>query len=628
MADIIQLLPDSIANQIAAGEVIQRPASVVKELMENSIDAEATEVKLVVRDAGKHIVQVIDNGKGMTETDARMCFERHATSKIRKANDLFSINTMGFRGEAMASIASVAQVSLKTCPKDTEIGTQIVIEGSKIKDHSPCHTQQGTVITVSNLFYNVPARKKFLKSNTVEMKHIIEEFQRLALAHPDVFFSLHADDSEIYHLPPANLRQRIVGVLGSKTNEKLVPVTEQTDAVEFEGYVGKPEFAKRNRGEQYFFVNNRYIKSNYLNHAIGAAFEGMIAKDTHPLYVIFITIDPNKIDVNVHPTKQEIKFDNERVVYNYLKVAVRHGLGQHGVNPTLDFEQEQLFNNYTPPSETNHSSASNQTSFSTTGSSFNDSQNTSQSKRNIDNFNNWEKLYEGLEDLSSVQQPKTQDESEKLLDFNDDAIEQIPAEKISSAPSKLNSNWADNCTQIHNRYIIHNIEKGFLLIDQQYAHERVLYEEYYKMLNDEKSPIQKELFPQTLNLSAGDALLMNEILPQIRNLGFDIEFIGQHSFIVNGLPADLKADHDISVLLSEMLNSYKEGRDLKLDTKECIARSLSRSAGIKRGRKLNAQEMAHLVKRLLACKIPSKSPFGQSTFVQFSLDDLHQLFSK
>ena len=343
MADVIQLLPDSIANQIAAGEVIQRPASVVKELMENAIDAGSTSVKLVVKDAGKTLIQVIDNGSGMSETDARMCFERHATSKIRKANDLFSLVTKGFRGEAMASIAAIAQVEMRTRLEGQDLGTKIIIEGSEVKKQEACQSPQGSTISVKNLFYNVPARRKFLKSNPVEMRYIMDEFQRLAIAHSDIFFSLHHNNVELFHLPPGSLRQRVVGVLGTNTNKKLVPLKEDTEILNLSGFVGKPEFAKKTRGEQLFFVNNRFIKSSYLNHAVMTAYEELLPKDTFPLYVIFIEIDPTRIDINVHPTKQEIKFDDERLVYNYLKVAVRHSLGQYSIMPTLDFEQLPAF---------------------------------------------------------------------------------------------------------------------------------------------------------------------------------------------------------------------------------------------------------------------------------------------
>ena len=397
MADIIQLLPDSIANQIAAGEVVQRPASVVKELLENAIDAGSTNIKLIIKDAGKSLIQVIDDGCGMSETDARMSFSRHATSKIRKAEDLFAIRTMGFRGEALASIAAIAQVELRSRRQADELGTRIVVEGSEVKAQEACQCAAGTSFSVKNLFYNVPARRNFLKSNTVEMRHILDEFQRVAIANPDIFFSLHHNNSELFHLSPGNLRQRIVAVFGNSWNKKLVPVNEETDIIKIQGYVGKPEFAKKTRGEQLFFVNQRFIKSGYLNHAIMGAYEDLLAKDTYPLYVIFLEIDPARIDINVHPTKQEIKFEDERLVYNYLKVAIRHALGQYSITPTLDFDQEINFSNYTPkqaPKPTVETSSREESRPSTPSGPVSK---TDRFSNGSNNLQNWEKLYEGLE---------------------------------------------------------------------------------------------------------------------------------------------------------------------------------------------------------------------------------------
>ena len=400
MADVIQLLPDTIANQIAAGEVIQRPASVVKELLENAVDAGSTTIKLIIKDAGKTLIQVVDNGCGMSETDARMSFERHATSKIRAVEDLFELRTMGFRGEALASIASIAQVELRTRQRKNELGTRILIDGFQLKTQEPCQCIEGTNIAIKNLFFNVPARRNFLKTNTVEMRHIMDEFQRVALAHPDIFFSLQHNGSEVMHLPPTNLRQRIVNVLGQGSNKKLVPVREETDLVKLSGFVGKPDYAKKTRGDQYFFVNNRFIKSSSLNHAVVSAYEDLLPQNTYPLYVIFIDIDPARIDINVHPTKQEIKFDDDKMVYNYLKVSVRHALGQYSVTPTLDFEQEAFLNaaipqrnNWTPSYNPQHTSGAGSDSTASdvpsSGSSFG-SNDDMQRQRN--NLKHWETL--------------------------------------------------------------------------------------------------------------------------------------------------------------------------------------------------------------------------------------------
>ena len=399
MADIIQLLPDAIANQIAAGEVIQRPASVVKELLENAVDAGATEIKLIVKEAGKTLIQVIDNGCGMSETDARMSFERHATSKIRGSEDLFAIRTMGFRGEAMASIAAVAQVEMRTRQHDQDLGNKLVIEASEVKVQEPCQCVAGTTLSVKNLFYNVPARRNFLKSNAAEMRHIVEEFQRIALANPELFFSLHHNGNQVFHLQPGNLRQRIVAVFGAGTNKKLVPVEEDTDVLKLHGFVGKPEFAKKTRGEQYFFVNDRFIKSPYLNHAVMTAYEDLLPKEVYPLYIIFIDIDPARIDINVHPTKQEIKFDDERLVYNYLKVSVRHALGQFSITPSMDFDQETAFSKPRTPASFDPEmppQAEIRTSSANSGGGWHPP---------VSNQGNpakdWQQLYEGLKDVST-----------------------------------------------------------------------------------------------------------------------------------------------------------------------------------------------------------------------------------
>ncbi|MCB0633464.1 MAG: DNA mismatch repair endonuclease MutL, partial [Lewinella sp.] len=406
MADVIQLLPDAIVNKIAAGEVIQRPASVVKELMENAIDAGSSSVKLVVKDSGKTLIQVIDDGCGMSETDARMALERHATSKIRQAEDLFAIRTMGFRGEAMASIAAVAQMEIRTRRRQDELGTRILIEGSEIKTQEACQCDAGTSISVKNLFFNIPVRRNFLKSNTVEMRHILDEFQRIALANPDIFFSLHHNNTEVFHLPPSNLRQRVVNVFGTPYNKRLVPVEEETDAMKLSGFISKPEFAKKTRGEQFFFVNQRFIKSAYLNHAVLTAYEDLLPSDTYPLYVVFIDIDPGKIDINVHPTKQEIKFEDDRLIYNYLKVAIRHSLGKYKVMPTLDFDQEGSFSSVrikpispTRPATISTFKLGERASSGKSGGSRPD---TDDSPRQKSNLENWESLYEGLEEFAET----------------------------------------------------------------------------------------------------------------------------------------------------------------------------------------------------------------------------------
>lgn len=622
MTDVIQLLPDAIANQIAAGEVIQRPASVVKELIENAIDAGSKSIKLVVKDAGKSLIQVIDNGCGMSETDARMCFERHATSKIRQANDLFSIRTMGFRGEAMASIAAIAQVELKTRRKTDEVGVKIQIEGSAVKKQEACQTPVGTSIAVKNLFFNVPARRNFLKTNAVEMRHIIDEFQRIALAHPEVFFSLHHNRVELFHLPAANLRQRIVGVFGGNTNKKLVPVGEETDILRLNGFVGKPEFAKKTRGEQFFFVNNRFIKSGYLHHAIMGAYEEVLQKDTYPFYVIFIDIQPALIDINVHPTKQEIKFEDERLVYNYLKVSVRHALGQYSVMPSIDFNQEISFSNFglnIPRSkEFDAEDKSNQSTSSTpkkeTPSLFMSEE---EAIRQRNNKINWEKLYEGLDDF----EVKREDNQEPVT------IESQWSEQGTLDDEKQNFTKKQKVPyQIHNRYIVSQLKSGFLLIDQQNAHERILYERFLQKSISQEIASQKLLFPKTISLSVADAAILKPILGEINQLGFDVQEFGQETFVIHGVPAALK-NVDEQAAIESLLEQYKNGIEMNANVHENVARSMAVSMSIKRGQRLEVSEMKHLIDELFACEVPFKGLNCQPCFVTYDLDDLERQFS-
>lgn len=697
MADIIQLLPDSIANQIAAGEVIQRPASAVKELLENAIDAGASTIKLILKDAGKALIQVIDDGCGMSETDARMSFERHATSKIRTADDLFNIRTMGFRGEALASIASIAQVELKTRRNPDELGTKIVIEGFELKLQEPCQTPVGTSFSIKNLFFNVPARRNFLKSNTVEFRHIMDEFERVALANPSVFFSLHHNGQEVFHLPAGNLRQRIVGVFGKDTNKKLVPVGEDTEAVRLSGFVGKPEFAKKTRGEQFFFVNNRFIKSQYLNHAVQAAFEDLMPRDGFPMYFIFIEIDPARIDINVHPTKQEIKFDDERLVYNYLKVAVRHALGQNAVTPMLDFETDPaLMNNYTVPK-----SAVNRTDFdfnknvnpsvsTTKTGQFEKTKNDLNFKKpsplERSNLDNWQKLYEGLSFVESDSDDKTNFEINNNANNNEEGIPadfdfsqyfQSPTNNdfgTKNFPKGFqndneNEDFGDNNSdiltfesrfdmgknapelgdtinengqkdgqsgvfskqqrepyQIHHSFIVSHIKSGFLLIDQQAAAERILYERYLNQLNHQDSATQTQLFPKTVNFSPSDAALLKDMLLEINQLGFDVQDFGNGAFIVHGLPSDWRGSRDEQKILENLLEQYKNEVDVSLNNAERIAASMARSAATRRGNPLSIREMTELIDQLFACAMPFKSPNGRNCFISYSIEDLTKQF--
>lgn len=624
MADLIQLLPDAIANQIAAGEVIQRPASVVKELMENSIDAGSTSVKLIVKDAGKTLLQIIDNGCGMSETDARMAFERHATSKIRQSSDLFAIRTMGFRGEAMASIAAVAQVEMRTRRQSEELGHRLVIEGSEIKTQEPCQGTAGTNTSVKNLFFNVPARRNFLKSNTVEMRHIIDEFQRLAIANPDIFFSLHHNNAEIFHLPPGNLRQRLIALFGSAYNKRLVPVSEETDALKLYGFVGKPEFAKKTRGEQFFFVNQRFIKSGYLNHAVVSAFEDLLPADTYPFYAIFIDIDPARIDINVHPTKQEIKFEDEKLVYNYLKVAIRHSLGQYSIMPTLDFDQETSFaaNRVTPAKQPGFTVDSyTRESKATAGNSGNrDINYIDEENRQQNNLDNWQRLYEGEEVFSGM----TDDEEENTASVTIES--EWSKDNTLDDDTKSFSKQQRPPYQVHTSYIVSHIKSGFLLIDQQAAHERILYEDFLRVLDKQSASSQKQLFPKTIHLTVADAAMLREIIPQINLLGYDIQEFGQDTFVINGIPAEMGDHGNEEKAIEILLEQYKSNMELRLDTKENLARSLARSTAIKRGQSLTIEEMQSLIDKLFACELPFTSPNGRNCFIAFELDDLAKRF--
>ncbi|MGZ3763712.1 MAG: DNA mismatch repair endonuclease MutL [Mucilaginibacter sp.] len=619
MPDIIQLLPDSVANQIAAGEVVQRPASAVKELVENAIDAGADKIQLILKDAGKSLIQVIDNGCGMSLTDARMCFERHATSKIRKAEDLFAIRTMGFRGEAMASIAAIAQVELKTRRHEDELGTCILIEGSEILSQQACSANAGTSISVKNLFYNTPARRNFLKSNPVEFRHIVDEFQRIALANPTVFFTLHHDGQEVFHLPASVLKQRIVHLFGSNYNQRLVPVEEDTSIIKLRGYVGKPEFARKTRGEQFFFVNNRFIRDAYLNHAVLTAFEELLPDESYPLYVLFIEIDPSKIDINVHPTKTEIKYQDEKSIYAIIRSAVKRSLGRYNITPSLDFDQENSiehlitskpleqivqptiafnpdFNPFTPEVK----KADREIPFlRSTG----DYQRTAIPQ-------NWDTLYEISKREVSEQQEM---HSEKTIPVQEQEVSKSSERQLF---------------QIHNRFILSQIKSGFMLINQQSAHERILYERFLHQLETHSGTSQQSLFPQSVTLQSSDFELLKELLPDIRALGFDIREFGRNTVVVEGIPADLinVAEH---ALLEHLLEGFKNNLSiLKLDKRDNLARSLARNGAIKTGTRLSLEEMNLLIDQLFACQMPNLALNGKPVISTFTLNELAERFEK
>lgn len=623
--NIIRLLPDSLANQIAAGEVIQRPASVVKELMENSIDADSKQIKVVIKDAGKTLIQVIDDGIGMSEVDARMSLEKHATSKISQVEDLFNIHTMGFRGEALPSIAAVAQVEIETATKDSELGTRLLVEGSHIKLQEPVATSQGTTISVKNLFFNVPARRNFLKSAPVETNHIIEEFQHIALARPDIGFSLYQNEQETYHLPPAKLANRIVHLFGESYKKQLIPCQEGTDIIQIHGYVGNPSYAKKTRGEQFFFVNNRFIKNAYLHHAVKSAFEELIPKDSFPFYVLFIDISPERIDVNVHPTKTEIKFDDERMIYSILQAAVRQALAQH-VTPVLDFEQNTNMDplnlgesikpkNYITGPDRDYASF----------------------KRFDDapvNPKEWQELFKRIDEQQPTGESSTSQQQAPIFESTEEVSVRNSAintstvdQEIIKAPSMLEQEKAENSTkmQLHTTYILTAVKSGLLLIDQHAAHERILYEKYLQQLSTNTGTSQQLLFPHQIELNPADFSLIQEYESTFKALGFVMEDFGKNSIILVGYPPEA-AQHNPKQLLENILEQIKWNQShLSLAVQENAARSLAKHAAIQKGKRLTSLEIDSLVDQLFACSNPNHTPDGKKIWTIITLEDLAEL---
>ncbi|MDQ3111338.1 MAG: DNA mismatch repair endonuclease MutL [Bacteroidota bacterium] len=623
MPDIIKLLPDSVANQIAAGEVVQRPASAVKELMENAVDAGAGSIKVIIKDAGRTLIQVVDDGSGMSDTDARISFERHATSKIKSADDLFNLHTMGFRGEALASIAAIAQVELKTKRDEDETGTSITIEGSVFKLQEAVAMPTGTSFSIKNLFFNVPARRNFLKSDAVEFRHIVEEFERVAFAHSHIAFSLHHNGVEIFNLAKGNLRQRIIALYGNPYNQRLVPVDESTDIVRVTGFICKPEFAKRTRGEQYFFLNNRFIKNGYLHHAVQAAFEQLLAHDSFPGYFLFLEVDPHTIDVNIHPTKTEVKFEDERAVYAILRSAVKRALGQYNISPTIDFEQEMSMEipynqkgvpvapgihvnpNYNPFTTNNPDTAPGNYS----GSSF--------SQKEKSGNSNWQEMFNSHIHKDAVPSdtftPAT-GESQQL--------------RHSDMESADENKTASNIWQLHERYILTPVKSGILVIDQQRAHERILFEKYLRAIEQHNAHVQQLLFPETLEFSPSDSAIVSSLLEDFNALGFDLRSFGNNTYVVHGIPAGTEEKGCIE-LLEGVLETYKMNeQELHLAPKENMARSMAKQAAVKAGRSLSIIEMRALADELFACEMPSHAPDGKPAFINFPIDELDRRFKR
>lgn len=595
MLDVIKLLPDGVANQIAAGEVIQRPASAVKELMENALDAGATQIDLVVKDAGKALIMVTDNGCGMSETDARMCFERHATSKISKAEDLFSIRTMGFRGEALASIAAIAQVELRTRRKEDEVGVKIINEGSVVKEQTLVPMPVGTTFTVKNLFFNVPARRNFLKSPAAEMRHIVEEFTRVTLMNPEVGFTFTSDGKELYHLYPGNLKQRIMGLFGSHYDEKLLPVHQDTDRVSIHGYIVKAEFAKKTRGEQYFFVNKRFIKHPYLHHAIENAFLEMIPKDSFPGYFLDIEVDPADIDVNIHPTKTEVNFIDVKLVYAILHAAVRKAIGQNNLSPMIDFDEPtNLGFDFGEVVKSSNPIVQPEVPVNPSYNPFR------QHQERVRPSEDWRLLYG---------------------ERTDQIGEETSSESRAETPQQIEQK--SRYLQLSQSYIVTTVKSGLLVIDQHLAHSRILFEQFLKEMETNSGHSQQELFPQPFTLNANDASLFRELMPELQQVGFSMEQVNPTTFMINGTPADLSGGDPVD-LLEKMLENYKINRtDLQLERKLGIAKTMAAQLSVKSNTPLSEPEMQNLVDQLFGCNVAEVAPDGKKIYTLLTLEELN-----
>lgn len=620
MSDVIQLLPDAVANQIAAGEVIQRPASVLKELVENAIDAGAQFIQIVIKDAGRTLIQVTDNGKGMSETDARMSFERHATSKIRDAADIFSLRTMGFRGEALASIAAVAQVEMRTRRAEDELGTMIEIAGTRVFRQETVQCEQGTTFQIKNLFFNVPARRRFLKSDNVEKSHILNEFYRIALVNNEVEFSLYDGDEELYRLPASNIKVRIDNIFGKnqkkKIQQQLLPVETQTGLVNIYGFTGRPEFAQKS-ANQYFFVNNRYMRHPYFHKAVMMAYHQMIQPTDNPSYFIYLEVDPQTIDINIHPTKTEIKFENEQAIWSILNATVKESLGKFNVVPSIDFDQEGAVDipvmtnpeNVRPP----------QTNFNPSYNPFNSS---SYKRPTLD----WEKLYGGFEnDKPKTEIPdfeiETEQETSGLPVQEFETVETIYQEELQQQEMQLGDSQSANF-QFKNRYIITGIKSGMLLIDQHRAHVRILFEEFLLGMKQHRTPSQQLLFPESLQLNTEEKLWFSQIEESLRSVGFDFENEGSENIMVNGVPSHFHSQTVVPLLHNLLENARHSATDSADSIHEMIALSLAEASALKTGQTLSAAEMSDLIDRLFACSNPNRTPDGKTITVILSQDEI------
>ena len=611
MADIIQLLPDHVANQIAAGEVVQRPASVVKELVENAVDAGSTIIQLIVKGAGKTLVQVVDNGNGMSERDLLLSVQRHATSKIRTAEDLFQLHTKGFRGEALASIAAIAHLEINTRQPEEQLGVQLKVEGGSVSEPTPVAFEQGTSIAVKNLFFNIPARRNFLKSDTVELRHIIDEFHRIALAHPDIHFDFFHNNSELFKLPPSNLRQRIVNVFGGKTNEKLVPVKEDTGVVKISGFISKPAFTKKTRGEQFFFVNNRFVKNSYLHHAVGSAFEGLLKPGHHPGYFIFLEVNPSSIDINIHPTKTEVKFDEEHSVYAILRSTVKHRLGQFNVAPVLDFDRDANLD--TPYS---YKTKSPELPAVEVDADFNPFKEDNKGEIKVKPYpryekkeSSWESLYvsmDSTEDFSTVS-IESEPNNEEL--FSDD-----------------NAEFSATTYQLHRKYIVTTIKSGMVIINQHRAHQRVLYEQYLKNITVDTGGSQQLLFPLELKFSTTEIELLKSIQDGLERTGFVFSEVTNDGVKVSGIPLNI-SENEVGGIIDQLLSDFQEEiPESSLSQSDILAKAMCRTLAVRSGAHLTIAAQESLVNNLFATKEPMVSPFQKPIFITMTLEELDKRF--
>ncbi len=613
MPDVIRLLPEAVANQIAAGEVIQRPASVVKELVENSVDAGATEISVLIKDAGKTSIQIIDNGCGMSDTDARMAFERHATSKIKDARDLFSIRSLGFRGEALASIAAIAEIKLKTKRHEDELGNLIDISASRINAQEPVSCSSGSNFLIKNLFFNTPARRKFLKATNTEFRHILNEFQRIVLARPELEFKLHHNETEIYNLPQSNFRQRICNVFGKSINSFLVPVNADTSIVKISGFVSKPDIAKRTPGDQFMFVNRRFIKHPMLHRAVMKAYEGLLPADNLPAYFIYFEVDPETIDINIHPTKTEVKFEDDVAIFQILQASVKEFLGKFNVVPSIDFDSEAGINipylgkdteirvpeisinpNYNP-FDSDHS---------TSGYNYRPSK----EKDEQDNLNNWEKLYAGFQN--------------KPGDFD------TPGEVTHQASfgTNHNDNPVSNIIQLKNKYILTPVKSGLMIIDQKRAHERILFEYYMEKLQENRGITQRSLFPLVIQMGQDNYIHLQGLVEELEALGFMLEFHDNLEIRVTGTPSDM-GSIDVKILLEEIVAAvFDEEQDLNSDRREKIACKMAQSAAIPYGKSLSPEELKSMVDKLFASALPNYSPTGKTVISIINIEELDKNF--